>query len=529
MINLLHQVLENTADQAPGDTAVVAEGRELTYQQLENRANRLARLLLGVGVRPGDRVGIYLAKSIESVVAVYGVLKAGAAYVPLASDVPATRLAYIIRNAGIGVLLTDRERATTWPQLLEPESTVEHLVCLNSPCPDVTEGLGVRVTEQEAVAREKSMRPQVNVYSDDLAYVLYTSGSTGLPKGVMLTHRNALSFVEWAAAEFALTRVDRLSNHAPLHFDLAVFDLFAAAFVGAAVVLVPPSKAAFPMELATFIRTQRISVWYSVPSLLNLLVSRGELDIGGLPELRLVLFAGEVFPVRQLREVIRLVPDAEFVNLYGPTETNVCTFYRVPRPLPEECDALPIGIPINGVDVFVRTDDGRPADVDEVGELWVRGPTVMRGYLGDSEQTVRALCAPAPGERPAYRTGDLATRDATGLWHFVGRRDNQIKSRGYRIELGEIERALNAHPSIVECAVVPVPDAVFGNGIKAVVVLRDAVSAGQLTAYCRTVLPSFMVPWTFDVIDVLPRTSTGKVDYQVLKVSGDGSDRVRSR
>jgi amino acid adenylation domain-containing protein len=377
------------------------------------------------------------------------------------------------------------------------------------------------------IAAQPDTRIAAPAGPDDLAYVLYTSGSTGIPKGVMLTHRNALAFVDWAVAELAVSRDDRLSNHAPLHFDLAVFDVFAAARAAAAVVLVPRSAAAFPVELAAFIREKEISVWYSVPSALNMLATRGELEPGGPPRLRLVLFAGEVFPIAQLRGAMAAFPRAEFYNLYGPTETNVCTFYPVPRPLPEDCTAIPIGYPISDVELLAITDTGDVTGPGERGELWVHGPTVMRGYLGEAEHTAKVLRAPDP-RRPqltGYGTGDLVSADETGLWSFFGRRDSQIKSRGYRIELGEIEAALSGHPQIAECAVVPVPDPAFGSLIAAYVVTSAALSPADLTAYSRTALPSYMVPTSFSVLAALPRTSTGKIDYQALKTLQEESGR----
>jgi acyl-coenzyme A synthetase/AMP-(fatty) acid ligase len=235
-----------------------------------------------------------------------------------------------------------------------------------------------------------------------------------------------------------------------------------------------------------------------------------------------VLFAGEVFPIDQLRLALKTVPDAEFYNLYGPTETNAATYYHVRRPLAEDCPSIPIGLPIKNVELFCLTEDGSPARINERGELWVGGPTVMRGYLDDSEHTAQVLRAPDP-TRPgviAYRTGDLAAQDEDGLWHFFGRRDSQIKSRGYRIELGEIEASLNTHPAVIECAVISIPDVRYGNRIKAHVVITGEIKAAALAAYLRKILPSYMVPWSFERMTVLPRTSTGKIDYQALKKQG---------
>jgi amino acid adenylation domain-containing protein len=488
----LHNLLTGAARLAPDHPAAVDGDRMLTYRQLDQQANRLAHRLIDCGVRPGDRVGLLLEKSLATLVAVYGTLKAGAAYVPLAPKQPPERQAHIIGVAGVQVVVTAGEPC------LSPDIRLVDL----SAC--------------DELANEPDTAPSIPVGVDDLAYVLFTSGSTGRPKGVALTHRNAMSFVDWAVSEFGIVRADRLANHAPLNFDLTVFDLYAAARAAATVVLVPRPAAAFPRELADFVRRQRISVWYSVPSALHMLVRRGGLEQAELPHLRLVLFAGEVFPVPQLRALMTLLPHAEYANLYGPTETNVCTFHRVPNPLPESCLALPIGMPVDGVAITAHAKDGSLVPDGEQGELWVRGPTVMRGYIGEPELTAAALCT-VPPAGPAYRTGDLGHRDALGVWWFAGRVDSQIKSRGYRIEPGEIEAALHSHPAVVECAVVPVADEEFGSRIRAHVVVRDGLGAAELLAHSRKTLPGYMVPGSFELRDSLPRTSTGKIDYQRLK------------
>ena len=520
MTALLHERLTAAAAAAPDAPAVVDRSRTVAYGDLERRANRLAHLLVDHGVSAGDRVGLYLDKSLESLVAIYAVLKAGAAYVPFDPQAPGTRLGYIAGNAGIRCLLTGIEKAPTWTGLASEGAPLEQIVVLNAA---VVDGdaipAGARVLASGAADGYPDEPPPARSGGDALAYILYTSGSTGEPKGVMVSHRNALAFVDWAVAQFGVAAADRLSSHAPLHFDLSVFDLFAASSAGARVVLVPGELSVFPTELARFIADTEISVWYSVPSILSMLVQHGDLEEGRFPGLRTILFAGEVFPTKHLFRLMELLPLVRFYNLFGPTETNVCTWYEVPPPAGEHPDAIPIGRPIANVDVFAVRDDGQLAASGEVGELYVRGPTVMRGYWGDADKTARALVQDRLGgspDSPLYRTGDLVTQDGSGHFQFLGRRDAQIKSRGYRIELGEIESALYAHPAVDECAVVAVADPLVTNRIKAYVTAREPVEPADLLGFCRSRIPAYMVPESVELRPALPKTSTGKIDRRAL-------------
>jgi amino acid adenylation domain-containing protein len=520
-VRSLDDLLSASADAGPDAPAAVHGDRAMSYGELSDLAGRLAGLLRELDVRPGDRVGLYLDKSVEAVVAIYGVLRAGACYVPLDPQAPPARLGYVAADADIRVLLTGAEKATSWEALVAEGAPLESVVVLNSE-EDLAAPAGTRVFTARDLERVDALPPGHSTGESDLAYILYTSGSTGTPKGVMLSHRNCLAFVEWAAREFAVSADDRLSNHAPLHFDLSTFDLFAAALAGAPVVLVPPETSVFPGALRDFIARNEITVWYSVPSILSMLAVRGGLSRGDLPQLRCVLFAGEVFPTKYLRRLMGLLPLARFANLYGPTETNVCTWYDVPE-LPEDMTApIPIGEAIAGVETFAVTEAGRSAEPGEVGELYVRGPTVMQGYWGDSERTARSLVPdPRPDVSPdkVYRTGDLVEEMEDGNYRFLGRRDSQIKSRGYRIELGDIESALYAHPAVVECAIVTIPDDLVTNRIKAYVTTREAIPIGELVSFCAERLPRYMIPELFEFQDVLPKTSTGKIDRQALTVA----------
>jgi amino acid adenylation domain-containing protein len=519
MAYVLQQLLRKSAKAYPEKPAVWARGKSITYRELEERSNQLAHLLRKQGVEKGDRVGLFFPKAVESVVSMLGVLKAGGVYVPLDPQAPADRIGYIISNCGIRVLITNVERR----QALTGE-TLDALECciLTDQVDSSADASGNVIPWSRLSDFPANHAPKVDLIETDLAYILYTSGSTGRPKGVMLSHQNALTFVEWCAEEFQIRSEDRLSNHAPLHFDLSVFDVYNALEAGATVYLITEDLALFPTSLASFIETQGITVWYSVPSALMLLLLHARLTQEKLKSLRIILFAGEVFPMKYLRQLAEMAPAAELYNLYGPTETNVCTYYKVERERLASLEKLPIGIACANTEAFAITDDGRRAVTGESGELYVRGPAVTYGYWADPEKTQNMV---VPNrfqhhfDEKMYRTGDLVTVGEDGNYYFVGRRDSMIKSRGYRIELGEIESALLSHPGVREAAVLAVPDEIVGNRLRAVVAIHvaDSLKPVELQQHCATRVPKYMIPEFIELCEELPKTSTGKIDRVKLK------------
>jgi amino acid adenylation domain-containing protein len=516
---LLPDLLRDAARRSPDHPAVVFNEAGLTYGELEILSNRLARRLADAGLRHGDRVALYLDGSPDAVVAVFGVLKAGCCYVPLDPSAPIARLSYILGNSNARAIIATLARRERVERLAESAMALQAVAFIDG-------GEQVKVAGRQVIDWPSVLEAPAEPFASgaepgDCAYILYTSGSTGEPKGVMISHRNALAFIDWAQAAFVLSPSDHVSGHAPLHFDLSVFDVFATIKAGATLYPVPRDVARFPFPLAQFIAEQQISVWYSVPSVLTLLLRGGKLEQLNLSHLRAVLLAGEVFAPKYLRALMEKLPRARYYNLYGPTETNVVTRHEVTR-LPSEDEDIPIGRAYEGTEVFALDETG--AIVTEpgvLGELYVHGPTVALGYCNDVEKTSSlfpTLGLPSGGTGRVYRTGDLVYLDSQGDYHFAGRRDHQVKLHGYRIELGEVEAALLRYGGVHEAVVLMhtrEPQAAY---LKAFVAIRrgDAVTEEQLKRHCFSLLPPYMVPESIEFLDALPRTSTGKVDRVAL-------------
>jgi amino acid adenylation domain-containing protein len=359
---------------------------------------------------------------------------------------------------------------------------------------------------------------QINVQPDDLAYILYTSGSTGRPKGVMLSHRNATSFVHWCSEVFSPSSQDRFSSHAPLHFDLSILDLYVNIKHAATLILIDETTAKSPGLLTELVARERITVWYSTPSVLTLWLSYGRIEQHDLRSLRLVLFAGEVFPVKHLRALKERLPCPVFFNLYGPTETNVCTFFKIPETIPvERTTAFPIGKACSHLLTRVLDETGSAVLVGTEGELCVYGPAVTAGYWNLPEQTASCFWIDSD-HRSWYKTGDVVVELPDGNYQFQGRRDRMIKRRGHRVELGEIEACLVRHPAIQEVAAV-VRNSLEGGGVVVAVLVTvngQQLSQIQLKRFCSENLPASMIPDQFEFRQRLPKTSTDKIDYQEL-------------
>jgi amino acid adenylation domain-containing protein len=512
----LHGLLDRSVAVNPDRTALEEPPKgAITYRELAVLSDRVRDRLVHLGVQPGDRVGVYMRKSIDAIASILGALKAGAAYVPVDPSAPPARNAYVLHDCSVKVALLEARFGSTLRSELERLGSAPTLVELD--------GVGGGQPLNETLVRADSRHPALPASTvactpDDLAYVLYTSGSTGKPKGVMLSHGAAVSFIDWCSEVFAPRPEDRFSSHAPLHFDLSILDLYLAFKHGATVVLIGEEIGKDPLGLATLMAEAQLTIWYSAPSILSLLAQYGNLGQHDYSALRLVLFAGEVFPVKHLRTLKALLPRPRYFNLYGPTETNVCTFYEIPATIPDERTVpYPIGKTCSHLRARVLDAEGSEVVPGAEGELCISGPAVMRGYWNLPEQTARGFVTDPGGVR-WYRTGDIVLEDPDGDYVYLGRRDRMIKRRGYRIELGEIESGLYRHPAVKEAAVIALADDA-GVRIKAFLSCREGKrpSLVELKRFCAEALPLYMVPDFFSFQATLPQTSTGKTDYQRLK------------
>ncbi len=508
---MLHAYLEGVAATHADRVAVIeASGAQISYGALDALAGRVRDRLVAAGVRPGDRVGICIRKSIDALASIFGILKAGAAYVPVDPIGPPARSGFMLADCGIRALLVEEGSAAALLGEVRSRGGVPEALVVSGA------GAGAGLERMLDACGAAAAVPSAEVDDAALAYILYTSGSTGVPKGVMLSHGNAQAFVEWAVREFEPAPDDRFSSHAPFHFDLSILDIYVPIAAGAALVLVPEDVGKDPTRLSELISSQRISVWYSAPSILGLLAAYGKLERHDFTSLRSVLFAGEVFPVTRLRALQAHWPHARYFNLYGPTETNVCTFHEVPGRVPDgRTDPYPIGATCPFCESAVIDPDGAPVAPGREGELCIRGPGVMQGYWNRPELTDAAFVRVGDGD-PWYRTGDLVVQQANGDHVFVGRRDRMVKKRGYRVELGEIEACLHQYPGIADVAVVATAGD-DGVTLRAhLVAMGERPSLIELKRFCAGRLPLYMVPDYFAFHELLPRTSTDKIDYQAL-------------
>ncbi len=538
MINRIERWLTAQAEKRPDSPAAAFEQCRITYGDLEKQSNRVARALAKLGCEPGDRVALLLPKSIEALVAMFGAMKARCVYVPLDTASPAKRLGRILDQCESRCLLTV---SALLPRLEE---------LLNNGVVGTSPVIGWMDSGHESVKAAFSRTELEELdgapvaaggTAQDPLHILFTSGSTGEPKGVVITHDNVIQFVEWAVKYFGMSSTDRVSCHSPLHFDLSTFDVYGSVAAGAEVHLLPPQLSLLPHRLAAYIRDKRLTQWFSAPSILTHMAKLDTVQWNDFPELRRLLWCGEKFPTPSLIHWMRRVPHAAFYNLYGPTEATIASsYYHVPQVPRDAFEEIPIGEACAGEQLLVLNDRHESVPDGEVGDLYIAGVGLSPGYWRDPAKTAQAFLtnpmgansagAHPPGD-PAriYKTGDLARRESNGVFYLLGRGDTQIKSRGHRIELGEIESALHRIPEVQDAVVVAVETGTW-EGLSICCAFVPAKDSGLTPAVLRKklseVLPSYMLPDSWSVLEKIPLNTNGKADRPLIKKSFSREDET---
>ncbi|MFF5128694.1 amino acid adenylation domain-containing protein [Streptomyces syringium] len=487
----LPRAFEAQVARTPDATAVVFEGECLSYAELDARANRLAHELVARGVTGGDFVAVAAPRSLELMVALYAVVKAGAAYVPVDPDYPAERIGWILEDARPALLLTTVEVAPALPKTGVPTLLLDTADGIAADRPD---------TAPERVVPENAA-----------AYVIFTSGSTGRPKGVVVGHEGIHNRLEWMQDTYRLDASDRVLQKTPSGFDVSVWEFFWALRTGATLVLARPEGHKDPAYMARLIQDENITTVHFVPSMLQAFLA--DPAAGDCTNLRRVICSGEALPADAVQRFHDLLPGVELHNLYGPTEASVdvtahaCT-------LDAQAVSVPIGRPIWNTRTYVLDAALRPAPIGVPGELYLAGIQLAHGYTGRPGLTAERFTADpysTTGER-MYRTGDIARWTADGTLEYQGRADDQVKLRGFRIELGEIENALTTHDTVAQATVI-VRD---GRLVAYTVPAGDSVDTETLRAHVAGVLPEYMVPSAFVTLPELPLTANGKLDRKAL-------------
>ncbi|MGY3860855.1 amino acid adenylation domain-containing protein [Aeromonas lacus] len=521
---LLHDLFHHSVNEYPNNIAIIEEqGKTTSYKELNIKANDFCSILTHA---KKSLIGIISEVNCESIAAILGILKLGATYVPLDTKSPVDRLKVMVLNLGLDTIIVDSNIVLKFKDLFDSCPFNKIVIFGDDNYRELKSAFlknentvffnDFLLSECRKVNMSTHTKPQV---SDDLAYVLHSSGSTGIPKGIMLTHRNARTFVDWMQKEFKLTKNDILMSRAPFKFDLSVFDIFNTLAVGAKIVCFDWNKKRKRdqkhIDYVNLMIKEMASVIYTTPSTLITLLNRGGLG-DQKTSLRTIMYAGEPFPIPQLIELKSRLKEAKIANIYGPTETNIITYYWV-NEVNENWTSIPLGRVVDDTEILVVNEAGnRECDVNEIGELWCRGGTVTLGYIGLDDLTSQCLVSSPFHSYPAkyWKTGDFGYLDENGDLHYKGRKDHMIKLNGYRIEFGEVESAMSKLSEIFESCVVH-----YKNALVCCYSTKDykIIPSSCIVDALKPLLPEYMIPKEFKHYDELPKTSSGKIDRILLE------------
>ena len=495
----MHGLFEERVALLPTHTALRQHGREMSYESLNHKANRLAHYLIANGVQNGDNVGLTAGRNFNMIIGLMAILKAGAAYVPIDPVYPIDRQLYIMQNSGVALVLIDEKYPVT----------------------AADEQIRFISLSDETIGGYSHSNPGIKKNSADLAYTIYTSGSTGRPKGVMIAHHAAVNLIAWVNKTYSIHENDRMLFITSMCFDLSVYDIFGILAAGGTVVIAEQEEVTDVERLQRLMLEERITFWDAVPTTMHYLVN--EIEESGLPyqqqDLKVVFMSGDWIPVALPQKIRRYFPQAQVISLGGATEGTVWSNYY---PILQDMSgrvSVPYGKPIDNNFFYILDEHLNPVPKGVAGELYIGGAGVAEGYANDPEKTAASFVAdPFNQELGArmYRTGDLGRMLEDGNMEFMGRKDHQVKIRGFRIELGEIKNVLLQHPEIREAVVIAEEDQSYNKYLLAYLVGNEQLDTGSLKAYLSRHLPDYMVPASFIILEALPLSSNGKIDMKAL-------------
>ena len=514
MIYNIANLLEQSAGIYPKKDAFRCLDISISYKALNTKADQLSSCLMEQELVRGDRVAIFMNRCLDTAIAVYGILKSGGAFVAIDPFLPLERILVILNDCGIKHIITTPAQTRKIKLITKKAQFLESVIGLSEDLD------GKNVSWESIFLRPLENYVPPTLLEHDLASILYTSGSTGVPKGIMHSHHSLLSLAKLEADLHQSNSSDIIGNFAPLHFDQSLFGYFSGPLVGATTVIFPDAYVKLPASLSALVAKEHITIWFSVPLILIQVLLHGNIDHHDFSALRWVRFGGEVFPVKQLRQLMLKWPHAKFINSYGPSEVARCTYYILEEP-PATDDPIPLGTVWKNTEYKILDPENKDVEQGESGELVIRTATMMIGYWNKKELTEKSLFKVeiAPGYNHVYyRTGDSVYENVNNELMFLGRMDRQIKLRGYRIELDEIEATLLKNELIREAAAILVIKESEITELEAVVCLADGaqINGIDILEYCKLYLPYYMIPQTISIIDKFPRTGTGKIDRKKI-------------
>jgi len=511
MIKTLPEIITSGARALPHQVAFKCGLKSETFKSMETKMHQLSNMLTQLGVKKGDRVGIYMNRVIESTVAVYGIMNAGAVFVPIDPSSPVSRILGIIEDCDIRVMISSPSQKGHFPELFKGTTKLNAVIGFE------LDELPIKSILWECIYEEDPIPLKVSISEEDLAYIIFTSGTTGKPKGIMHTHKSGLSYARLSAELYDVQPEDVIGSVSPLHFDQSTFGYFSSPWAKATAILVSDGHLAMMGSFSAMIEKERITILYAVP-----LIFQQLLDLNLLrefPQLKWIMYGGEPFPPKKLNEVMAKLPHVKISNVYGPAEVNQCTYKTIQEPVNEN-QSVPLGKVWSETYVKIVDDLDREVPKGETGELLVTSSTMMKGYWDNSNLNKLAFYLDKSKDKEVkyYRTGDLVRWNNEDELVFIGRKDRQAKVRGYRIELREIENSLYLMEGIRESAVFIV-DLEGEKTLCAAYTTKndESYSPEVLKKHLLQYIPKYSIPDQFFIIEELPRAKSGKIDYGILE------------